>query len=93
MGTADAGRYSCVGRNGAGCARTEMLVEVARPPRRDEGPPRFLEARKKVRAVIDGYIAGQAELVLRAELTEGLEPIAIRSVPLWSLIDLTIGEK
>lgn len=71
-------------KNSAGECRTEMRLTVERPPNRDDGPPKFLEAHKRLRRTVGGGTNGkeasatEVEVVLRAELVEGVEPINIR---------------
>ena len=59
-----------------------MRLTVERPPNKDDGPPKFLEAHKRLRRTVGGGTNGKeasaTEVVLKAELIEGQEPINIR---------------
>uniref|UniRef100_A0A915EN24 Ig-like domain-containing protein n=1 Tax=Ditylenchus dipsaci TaxID=166011 RepID=A0A915EN24_9BILA len=84
---ADAGTYCCVAENDMGKASTQMNLDVGRPATKEQDglPPKFLVPRQKLKKLVDGE-----EVVLKAEIIEGTEPIVCRWI--HNKVELNSGE-
>ncbi|KAI3422567.1 hypothetical protein GPALN_013067 [Globodera pallida] len=80
ISSTDAGTYSCSAENAAGTAKTDMLLEVQKPPIRDDDglAPKFLESKKRLRRELGECAGGVRETVVVAEVIEGTEPISFQ---------------
>ncbi|KAI1719913.1 immunoglobulin i-set domain-containing protein [Ditylenchus destructor] len=74
---ADAGTYNCMAENTMGKANTQMQLDICRPAiREDDGlPPKFLASKQRFKKKLED---GEGEIVLKAEIIEGTEPITCR---------------